>query len=216
MQFRKMLQSSKPLQGLAAGIVGALAALLLFFPGWLDRWEAKTWAGRVNMLAAPSTATPKIRLILLDQNSLDWAKDENGLSWPWPREVYSTIVQFCQRTGARSLRSTCFSRSFQVRRGGRSGLRRGVGGYKHVVGSVFLSRTAGSEKSWPAFAPAPISSIRGLGRGWPSPAIGPFPGHPFPCRRYRPPPPSWPTCSTIRISTRSIAGRPCSRSSTAG
>ncbi|MGV8079736.1 MAG: CHASE2 domain-containing protein [Syntrophales bacterium] len=164
MQFRKMLQSSKPLQGLAAGIVGALAALLLFFPGWLDRWEAKTWDGRVNMLAAPSSATPKIRLILLDQNSLDWAKDENGLSWPWPREVYSTIVQFCQRTGARSLAfDVLFTEPSKYGVADDQAFAAAIGGYKHVVGSVFLSRTAGSEKSWPAFAPAPISSIRGLG-----------------------------------------------------
>jgi len=76
MDFKKLFLGgkSKLVQGLAAGIVGALAAVGFFAPGLLDRWEAKTWDWRVNLLAKPSPATPKIRLILLDQNSLDWAR----------------------------------------------------------------------------------------------------------------------------------------------
>jgi len=76
MNFKKLFRGGKAklLQGLLAGMVGALTAFVLFFPGWLDHWEAKTWDWRVNMLARPSLQTPKIRLILLDQNSLDWGK----------------------------------------------------------------------------------------------------------------------------------------------
>jgi len=55
------------------------------------------------LLAKPSAHTGEIRLIMLDQNSLDWAKNENGLSWPWPREVYGSIIQFCKRAGVQSL-----------------------------------------------------------------------------------------------------------------
>jgi adenylate cyclase len=40
---------------------------------------------------------------LLDQDSLDWAQRENGLGWPWPREVYGAISAFCKRGGARVL-----------------------------------------------------------------------------------------------------------------
>ncbi len=42
-------------------------------------------------------------LILLDQPSFDWGKDTNGWNWPWPREVYAAIVDFCSRAGAKAL-----------------------------------------------------------------------------------------------------------------
>ena len=93
----------KLLLGLIAGMVGASLALLLFLPGWLDVWEVKTWDWRVNAMAKPVKTSDPIRLILLDQNSLDWAKEENGLAWPWPREVYNAIIHFCQRSGAKAL-----------------------------------------------------------------------------------------------------------------
>ncbi|MDP1993600.1 MAG: hypothetical protein Q8K00_21505, partial [Syntrophales bacterium] len=72
----------KLLQGLAAGGIGFALALALWIPGWLDTWEGKAWDWRVNLLATPGRATDKIRLILLDQNSLDWGKKENSLGWP--------------------------------------------------------------------------------------------------------------------------------------
>ncbi|PKN33781.1 MAG: adenylate/guanylate cyclase domain-containing protein [Deltaproteobacteria bacterium HGW-Deltaproteobacteria-19] len=164
MHLIKVLQASKLVQGLAAGVVGTLVAFLLFFPGWLDR-----------------PATPKIRLILLDQNSLDWAKDENGLSWPWPREVYSTIVQFCQRTGVRSLAfDVLFTEPSKYGVADDQAFAAAIGGYKHFVGAVFLSRTAGSEKSWPPFAPAPVSRIQGLDAWLAESGHGPFPRASFP------------------------------------
>ena len=85
------------LLGLLAGAIGFALALALWAPGWLDLWEAKTWDWRVNLLAKPGPATDRIRLILLDQNSLDWGKRENGLSWPWPREMYGPIAAWLLR-----------------------------------------------------------------------------------------------------------------------
>jgi adenylate cyclase len=181
MHFAKLLQSSKRVQGLAAGVGGALVALLLFFPGWLDRWEAKTWDGRVNLLAKPSPATPKIRLILLDQNSLDWAKEENGLSWPWPREVYGTIIQFCRRTGVRSLAfDVLFTEPSKYGVADDQAFAAAIGGYRHFVGAVFLSREAGGEKAWPPYAPPPVSSLQGLDAWLAASGHGPFPLASFP------------------------------------
>ncbi len=181
MPFGELLRRSKLAQGLAAGVIGALAALLFFLPGWLDRWEAKTWDARVNMLAGPSPATPKIRVILLDQNSLDWGKNENGLSWPWPREVYRTIVQFCQRTGVRSLAfDVLFTEPSKYGVADDQAFAAAIGGYKHFVGSVFLSRTAGTEETWPPFAPAPVSNIEGLEAWFSETGHRPFPRASFP------------------------------------
>ncbi len=160
--FLKKIKENKLFQGMAAGLIGAVVALAFFLPGWLARWEAKTWDWRVSTMAKPSDATDKIRVILLDQSSLDWGKEENALSWPWPREVYGAVIDFCKRAGARSI-------AFDVLYTEHS--KYGVSDDQAmadamrampVVSAVFLSRNTGSEARWPNFAPAPAFQINGL------------------------------------------------------
>ncbi len=93
----------KILSGAAVGLGAAFVALLLWATGPLDRWENATWSWRVKAFARPSEATGRIKIILLDQQSLDWGKNESGLSWPWPREVYGPILDFCRRAEAKAV-----------------------------------------------------------------------------------------------------------------
>lgn len=90
-------------QVLLTGLGAALLALIPWHLGLLERWEAKTWDMRAAWLAKPGAATEDIVLILLDQQSLDWGQEQSGLSWPWPREVYAVVVDFCRRAQAKSL-----------------------------------------------------------------------------------------------------------------
>jgi adenylate cyclase len=149
--------------GLIAGVVGASLALLLFLPGWLDVWEAKTWDWRVGAMAKPAKTTDRIRLILLDQNSLDWAKEENGLSWPWPREVYNAIIQFCKRSGAKTLAfDVLFTEPSKYGVDDDRAFAAAIHDFKYFVGALALSRTEGSADRWPAFAPDPAFEVLGL------------------------------------------------------
>ena len=93
----------KVLQGLLMGAIGAAVALAIWLPGGLERFEAGTWDIRARLFAKPGKATSSVVTILLDQKSLEWGKKENGLSWPWPREVYGAISDFCARAGAKAL-----------------------------------------------------------------------------------------------------------------
>jgi len=92
----------KCLRALAIGLVAALAALAAWYVGWLASWEAPTWTWRARFFARREMPSPQIKLILLDQASLDWAQEINGWGWPWPREVHGAIAAFCQRAGARA------------------------------------------------------------------------------------------------------------------
>ena len=149
--------------GLIAGMVGACLALLLYLPGWLDVWEAKTWDWRVGAMAKPVNTTDAIRLILLDQNSLDWAKKENNLAWPWPREVYSTIIRFCQRSGAKSLAfDVLFTEPSKYGVDDDRAFAAAIHEAKYFVGAASLSRSAGTEQQWPSFAPDPAFKVLGL------------------------------------------------------
>jgi adenylate cyclase len=87
--------------GILIGLTAALLSSLLWFTGVLEGWENTTWTWRVATLARPGEHTEEIRLILLDQAALDWGQEENGLPWPWPREVYGPILDFCARAEAR-------------------------------------------------------------------------------------------------------------------
>jgi len=86
--------------GLGIGLIAAALSLGLGAAGVLDGVERAAWDWRVRLLARPSPATGAVVLILLDQASLDWGERENGLGWPWPRQVWAPVLDFCRRGGA--------------------------------------------------------------------------------------------------------------------
>jgi len=143
----------KLLQGLFASAVGFGITFLIWFPGWLDLWELRSWDWRVNLFAGisdKSNPESKIRLILLDQNSLDWAKQTNDLAWPWPREVYGKIVDFCNRGGAKSVGfDVLFTEpsTYGVEDDGSFGA--SISNYGKFTGALFLGETTGEFQNWP-------------------------------------------------------------------
>ncbi len=99
------LKSISPLarRTLFCGLLAFILALGADGLGLFRTLEGYSWDARVALLAHPAPKTDEIILIELDQNSLDWGERENGLRWPWPREMYSVISDFCKRGGATTL-----------------------------------------------------------------------------------------------------------------
>lgn len=163
MNISKLL-SKKTVSGLIAGLVGASVALILYLSGFLDIWELKTWDWRVGLLSKTTATSDKIVVILLDQKSLDWGKKENDLSWPWPREVYNPIIQFCQRGGAKSLAfDVVFTEQSPSGVEDDNVFASTIKEFRNFAGAVSLSHSSGSgEKSWPSFIPEPAFKIQGL------------------------------------------------------
>ncbi|MFC1837677.1 CHASE2 domain-containing protein [Thermodesulfobacteriota bacterium] len=155
---RKRLQ-----RGIVIGLVSGIAALLLWQAGIFVSWESKTWDWRVRILARPSQYTDKIKLILLDQDSLDWGEKENGLSWPWPREIYTPIINYCRRSGAKSLTfDVLFTESSQYGVQDDNSLGKAIRGFGNWVGALFLGRTTGSASQWPENSPQPSLTLTGI------------------------------------------------------
>lgn len=155
----------KALQGTLIGLAGAALALALGVSGLLDSFEGRTWDWRTRLLAHPGKATPEIALILLDQYSLDWGEKENGLSWPWPRELPGLVVDFCRRAGAKALaldvvytEPSGYGLSDDQRFGS------AVAENGRVAGAVFLGRDRAGSERWPADTPEPPLSVSGLER----------------------------------------------------
>jgi adenylate cyclase len=53
--------------------------------------------------ATPLTpASSQVVVVTLDQSDLDHFQKQ-GVSWPWPRQLYAPLIEFCQRGGARAV-----------------------------------------------------------------------------------------------------------------
>lgn len=153
----------KAVQGLIVGLAGFLFAMALWVPGWLDGLENRTWDWRVRILARPGPMTDRIILILLDQESLDWAREENGLSWPWPREVYAALVEYCRRQGARAVGfDVLFSEPSKYGVADDASLAAAFSAYGRVAQAFFLSRTSGRDTAWTSGQPGLQVAALGL------------------------------------------------------
>ena len=118
--------------------------------GLLRTLEGYSWDARVALLARPAPGTEAIRLIELDQNSLDWGERENGLSWPWPREMYSLILDFCRRGDAAPVSlDVIFSEPSMY--GVEDDQTLALAGAKNgkVLLSCVLAKTTGNITAWP-------------------------------------------------------------------
>ncbi|MCL2808923.1 MAG: adenylate/guanylate cyclase domain-containing protein [Treponema sp.] len=84
---------------LAAVIIIALAFMVitcLHLLGVFQFLENKSYDMRVNFWADTIYNRPSedLVVILLDQDSIDWAQKERGWGWPWPRQAYADIVDY--------------------------------------------------------------------------------------------------------------------------
>lgn len=146
------------LEALVIGVAAAMAALLIWRTGILDRWEYPIWAWRVEVFAKPGPATDRIKLVLLDQTSLDWGKKQNGLSWPWPREVYAPIIDFCARHGARAVVfDVLYTEPSVYGVSDDEAFGKAIGRAPSFIGALSLHRDATYSTSWPADSPARLS-----------------------------------------------------------
>ena len=150
-------------RGVGAGIAGVVLTLVLWSTGLMETWEAKSWDWRVGLMAKPGMATKDIVLILLDQNSLDWAKEVNGLSWPWPREIYAAIVNFCKRSGAKAIAlDVLFTESSKYGVEDDAAFAQAISDFGRVAMATFLSAQSGKYSSWPTAVPRPGFTVIGL------------------------------------------------------
>ncbi|MFC1497638.1 CHASE2 domain-containing protein [Verrucomicrobiota bacterium] len=145
--------SKKIIHGIIIGAAAAIVSLCLYSAGWLEWIEGPAWDLRVRTLAKPDEASDRIRLIFLDQTSLDSTKEESSelnLPWPWPREVYTAIINFCQRGGAKAIVfDVTFTEPSYMGVHDDELLGSAIAQTKGFVTTVFLSNDQGTSTNWP-------------------------------------------------------------------
>ncbi len=151
----------RSLWGALIGLAAGAAVLGMQALGLLEPLENITWDWRVRALARPGPATSRIKLIALDQASLDWAQKNSGLSWPWPRQVYAPIVQFLARGGAKAAVLDIIFSEPSVLPGDDEALGEALRRSGMAVGAVMLGRTTGQATAWPKAWQDKLPRVRG-------------------------------------------------------
>lgn len=99
-----MSTDTKKTQG---GLLIWLAASVLvavgLVTGALRSIEQVTWDWRVRSIARSSAHDAQIKIITIDQTSIDYVSREMGLAWPWPRSIYNPILEFLAKGGAKAV-----------------------------------------------------------------------------------------------------------------
>ena len=153
----------KLLHGFLVGLAAAAVAAGCWHAGWLNQPENMLWRWRVRVFARVTPPSEQIKVILLDQNSLDWGKTENRWSWPWPREVYGPLFSFCQRGGARAVAfDWVFTEPSVYGVTDDEALGSAFQSVGSSVGALFLGTKSGEVTNWPPEIPASGLNIAGL------------------------------------------------------
>lgn len=68
----------------------------------LRDFEMRTWDWRLQYISTKKSHNPKIKLIMVDQTSLDYFSRREKIFWPWPRSLYVPVLKFLERAGAKA------------------------------------------------------------------------------------------------------------------
>ncbi len=156
---------NKALRGCGLGLAAMVLALGLHWHGWLFTLENKSWDFRASVLADSQKASPNVVLILLDQNSLDWAGENMGLTWPWPREIYGAVVDFCRRNGAAGLGfDVIYSEPSSYGVADDHLFGNAIEKAGNVANALVLGTSSGQDKIWPSSLVLQAFTVKGLDR----------------------------------------------------
>jgi class 3 adenylate cyclase/CHASE2 domain-containing sensor protein len=96
-------KTAKKLAAPFMALIVFAAITLLNAAGVFRFLEYKTYDLRVRLLSPFCRPSDDIVLILLDQDSIDWAQEERGWAWPWPRQAHAELLHYMNAAGAKSV-----------------------------------------------------------------------------------------------------------------
>jgi adenylate cyclase len=147
-------------KSLAAAIIACSVFLtvgLADFFGIFEFLEYKTYDFRVRLLAPASRPSDEIVIILLDQDSIDWAYEERGWSWPWPRRAFADIIDYMRIGTANSIAfDVIFSEPSVYGPEDDAAFAAASENFGRVVQTVFFSTQWGNNTVWPGDLRTPL------------------------------------------------------------
>jgi len=98
-----MINRKSAIIGIITNFAVLFFMLILFFTGLLKSIETKAYDNRCRFSSKYIECSDEIGVVILDQDSLNWASSVKGWSWPWPREAYGEMVKYFNRGNAAAL-----------------------------------------------------------------------------------------------------------------
>lgn len=141
-----------------AVIVAVTVAVVLVLEGLLlfQRPENMWYDSRMVRTASSHGPSDEIAVVLLDQDSLDWAQQELGWSWPWPRSAYGDIVSYFNLGGAASLAfDVLFTEPSVYGPQDDQAFAQACAEYGRVVQTVYFEASQGRDSLWKDAFPQP-------------------------------------------------------------
>ncbi len=112
--------------------------------------ENKSYDFRVRFFADSKQPSEDISVVVLDQDSLDWAQRELGWSWPWPRSAYGDIVRFFNLADAHTVTfDVLYTEPSVYGEADDENFAQASQEYGRVVQTVFFSDQYGNTDTWP-------------------------------------------------------------------
>ncbi len=65
--------------------------------------ENQSWDWRVRLAARGDRHDPAVKILMIDQTSIDYFAENFKMPWPWPRSMYAPVVQFLAKAGAKGV-----------------------------------------------------------------------------------------------------------------
>lgn len=90
------------LWALVAGSCSSIFAVTVLNIGIFKSWENKTYDLRMSFTQKFRPKPSDVVMFYVDEPSLKHMESQ-GINWPWPRELYSSAIDFCRRGGARAI-----------------------------------------------------------------------------------------------------------------
>ena len=85
------------------GFIVCVITTVALYCNIFSSYENRSWDWRAITVAASRKKDPHIRLITIDQRSLDYYAKEEAITWPWPRALYVPVIEFLKKAGARAV-----------------------------------------------------------------------------------------------------------------
>ena len=92
--MKKNIFSNIWIRAIIVALISSLISIFFLKIGSLTNLENKAYDRRMRNSAVFFKPSEDIVFIKVDQESLDWAYEELGWSWPWPREAYAHLTNF--------------------------------------------------------------------------------------------------------------------------
>ena len=120
-----------------------------YISGVFDFLENRSYDFRINFFAQSSRPSDDIILVIIDQNSIDWALEERSWVWPWPRSAYAEILDYMQIAGASSVMfDILFSEPSVYGREDDETFVKSAGEFGRSVHAVFFGTRTGRYFNW--------------------------------------------------------------------